>query len=115
VRATGIQSVFTWTDAAGNSRVFLALPTTRVVATNVQTGKTVTHSASGPEKVTFFSDGSATFIATGVTLLNESPETTGGPGLFLVKGRVAQHVDPQGNVNVSRTGTLVDLCAELAA
>lgn len=115
VHATGTQSLFEWTDAAGNSRLFLFLPTTRVVATNVQTGKTVTHSTSGPEKVTFFSDGSARFMATGVTLLNMSPEITGGPGLFLIKGRVVQVLDSQGNVTVSRTGTLVDLCAELAA
>lgn len=103
-----------WTDAAGDFRDFSVLPLHQLVATNVQTGKTITDNISAePGVFTSSSDGSARFVATGVWLWGLNLDT-GALGLFLQKGRYVQEVDLQGNLTSSRTGILVDLCAELA-
>jgi hypothetical protein len=56
-----------------------------------------------------------TVVGTGGWGWPRNPDNLSQLGIFVTDGRFVEVVDSQGNVTVSRTGRLRDMCAELAA
>src|SRR6266705_1379515 len=88
IHQTGTIVDISYTDAEGVLHDFQAFPQGKQVMTNLDTGKTITVNIAGPGTFTVNPDGSFTLVGRGTWSWNS---------------------------NLTRTGHLVDLCAELAA
>ena len=80
----------------------------RLLETFTGNGKVVTFNGSGPGTITFFPDHSITAIFQGLTV--RVPRAL--DGLWVYTGRVS--VDPATGNILSHSGTIRDICAELA-
>jgi hypothetical protein len=97
--------LFTFSDGR-----LLSVGALTVTATNLDGGKSAALDLSGSQTVTFNSDGSTDFSTTGGTLF--IPPFAGSSTLTLLKGRLAETFDSEGNVvSVRLAGTTTDLCA----
>jgi hypothetical protein len=109
--------ITTFTDREGN---FVAqnfhFPDNKTVFTNLDDpDKSVTVSTTGPAFFRLDPDGSATFEITGRSPWGGHPITE-APGIFLIEGRILATFDAEGNrTSIDFTGTVVDLCAQLAS
>ncbi len=82
--------------------------------TNLSTGASRTYSVNGPLRVIFHDDGSLTLISHGRILWTFFEQDAGGPGLFVLVGRVVMEVGADGfGTSVSRAPRIVDVCADL--
>jgi hypothetical protein len=114
VHQTGFIIVIQWVDADGSLRRFEAYPEVTATFTNQSTGQSVTVNLAGPAHITEGADGSFTLIGTGNWGFNHHPDTD-EPGIFVLSGRFVFSIDAQGNESLSSVGSVVDLCAQLAA
>jgi hypothetical protein len=105
----------TFTDKAGNPVKLLAVfPGNTLTVTNLDTDKSITRPATGSFQLRAEPDVSATAMVTGHGVWLGHP-VTGEPGLWYQTGRVSATIDADGNTtSVKATGTLSDLCLELA-
>lgn len=105
----------TFFDNAGNPfRLRGAFPANRSTFTNLDTGKSITVAATGSFHRTFAPDGTSFAMVTGTGAWLGNP-VTGEPGIWFQRGRVSATLDPDGNpTSVNSTGTLVNLCFQLA-
>jgi hypothetical protein len=104
-------------DSAGNFRDISEVQLSVEVLTNVQTGKTIRVNISGGGKFTGNVNAAGFTVAgtgTGAWGWPRNPDNPTELGIFVTNGRFVETVDSQGNVTVSRTGRLRDMCAELA-
>jgi len=113
IEAKGFLVHITWVDPDGTQRGIDAAPQAKWVLTNHDTDKTITVNIAGPDKFTVNPDGSFKFAGTGTWGWTANLDT-GAPGLFLTEGRFVFELDSAGTLSFSRTGRMVDLCAELA-
>jgi hypothetical protein len=106
----------TFNDKAGNPVKLLGVfPGNTLTLTNLDTDKSITRGATGSFQLRAERDGSATGMVTGQGMWLGHP-VTGEPGLWYQTGRVSATVDADGNmISTKATGTLVDLCLELAS
>lgn len=105
----------TFFDNAGNPfRLRGAFPANRSTFTNLDTGKSITVGSTGSFHRTFAPDGTSFAMVTGEGAWLGNP-VTGEPGIWFQRGRVSATLDADGNpTSVNATGTLVNLCSELA-
>jgi hypothetical protein len=105
----------TFTDRAGNIVKLLGVfPGHRVTLTNLHTGKSITVGATGSFKLKAEPDGSGSAMVTGQGIWPGNP-ITGESGIWYQSGRVSTTWDAEGNTtSLNSTGTLVDLCPQLA-
>jgi hypothetical protein len=114
VDATGTLVRISYTDQLGNLQRFDAAPEYKSTLTNLVTGKRIVIANSGPGRYTFGADGSLTQVGTGVwSFLTRNPVTL-EPGLFFTKGRFVLSRSASGVRTFTLTGTIIDMCAELA-
>lgn len=113
VDQTGYVVRITWTAEDGSVRVKEAYPQYKSTFTNPATGKSITVNIAGPAHISERADGSFSLTGTGSWFWPFHPDT-GAPGLFLTSGRFVFSVDSEGNESFTRTGRIVDLCAQLA-
>jgi hypothetical protein len=106
----------TFTDRAGNPVKLLSqFPGNTLTLTNLDTGRSITRGATGSFQLRAERDGSATGMVTGHGVWLGHP-VTGEPGLWFQTGRVSATLDADGNTtSIKATGTLIDLCLELAS
>jgi hypothetical protein len=106
----------TFTDRAGNRvKQFGHFPGNTLTLTNLDTGKSITRGTTGSFQLRAERDGSATGMVTDHGVWLGHP-VTGDPGLWYQTGRVSATLDANGNTSSSKaTGTLIDLCLELAS
>ena len=113
VQGTGTLIDITYTDSQGAFHDFEAFPQGTQVMTNVATGKTITLNVAGPGKFTFNPDGSVQEVILGSSSFVIDPDNVAVVGWFLTNGKVVVSIDPLGNLTITRTGTLTNLCNEL--
>jgi hypothetical protein len=89
-------------------------PGFRWILTNLDTGETFTAIIPGPLMLRFNADGTTTFKGTGPWGWGPTHPGTGEPGIFLLRGKISQFIDADGNVTSSFTGHTVNLCEQLA-
>jgi len=82
--------------------------------TNMNTGASVTVTEAGSLNITNRSDGSGFFHETGRSLSVVGSPLTGEPGIFVQNGDFLATWDAAGETSFKLTGSLVDLCSELA-
>jgi hypothetical protein len=106
----------TFTDKAGNPvKLIGVFPGNTLTLTNLDTGTSITVSATGSFQLRLNPDGSAAGKVTGHGAWLSNP-VTGEPGIWYQSGQVTATIDEEGNTtSVSNAGTLVDLCPRLAA
>jgi hypothetical protein len=78
----------------------------RLLETFTGNGKVLSFNGSGPGTITFFTDGSVSAVFQGLTVRVRAN------GLWVYTGRVS--VDPATGNILSHSGTIRDICAELA-
>jgi hypothetical protein len=84
--------------------------------TNVTTGESRTLNVSGPLALWFNEDGSGRLIGRGPLIFFLFEGDVGGPGIVYTKGRVEGTFDENFLLtSFSRSGSITDLCAALAA
>ena len=107
----------TFTDRAGNPvKLIGVFPGNTVTLTNLDTGTSVTLGATGSFQLRVERDGSAIAMVTGQGAWPTGNPVTGEPGIWYQSGRVSATFDAEGNMtSVSNSGTLVNLCAQLAS
>ena len=106
----------TFTDRAGNPVKLLGVfPGNTITLTNLDTGTFVTLPATGSFQLRAERDGGASAKVTGHGAWPDGNPVTGEPGIWYQSGTVRATFDADGNLtSVSNTGTLVDLCTQLA-
>jgi hypothetical protein len=114
VHQTGFIIVIQWVAADGSLRRFEAYPEVRATFTNPSTGQSLTVNLAGTAHITEGADGSFTLVGTGNWGFNHDPNGD-EPGIFLLSGRFVFSIDAQGNESLSSVGSVVNLCAQLAA
>ena len=114
VQQTGFILVIEWVDEDGTLRRFEAYPQLKVTYTNPSTGESITANVAGPAHITESPDGSFTLVGTGNWGFSFHPETD-EPGIFVISGRFVFSIDAEGNESFRFVGSVVDICAELAA
>jgi hypothetical protein len=107
----------TFTDRAGNPiKQIGVFPGNTVTLTNLDTGVSITLSATGSFQVRAEPDGGASAMVTGHGAWPDGNPVTGEPGIWYQSGAVRATFDANGNLtSVSNTGTLVNLCPQLAS
>jgi hypothetical protein len=107
----------TFTDRAGNPvKQIGVFPGNTVTLTNLDTGTSVTLPATGSFQLRAEGDGGASAKVTGHGAWPNGNPVTGEPGVWYQSGTVRATFDASGNLtSVSNTGTLVDLCPQLAS
>jgi hypothetical protein len=113
IETTGFIVQIRWVDPQGNVRGIDAAPEAKQTLTNLETSESIRLNIAGPSQFTFNADGSFRFVGTGTWSWTNNPDTL-EQGLFLTEGRFVAALDSAGNFSFSRTGNLVDLCAQLA-
>src|SRR5215510_2345254 len=105
----------TFTDRSGNDRKLLGVfPGNTLTLTNLDTNRSITRPATGSFQLRGHADGSASAKVTGHGPWFPNP-VTGESGIWYQSGQVSAEFDPDGNMtSVESTGTLVDLCPQLA-
>ena len=104
----------TFTSKAGNIRLLGVFPGNTLTLTNLDAGKSITVGATGSFHLTLQADGSGSAMVTGQGAWPDGNPVTGEPGIWYQSGRVMFTRDAEGNVTVESTGTLVNLCGQLA-
>jgi hypothetical protein len=107
----------TFTDRAGNPvKLIGVFPGNTVTLTNLDTGNSITLGATGSFQLRVERDGSAIAMVTGLGAWVTGNPVTGEPGIWYQRGRVSATFDAEGNMtSVSNSGTLVNLCLQLAS
>jgi len=107
----------TFTDRAGNPvKQIGVFPGNTVTLTNIDTGTSVTLPATGSFQLRAERDGGASAQVLGHGAWPNGNPVTGEPGIWYQSGAVRATFDADGNLtSVSNTGTLVNLCSQLAA
>jgi hypothetical protein len=107
----------TFTDRAGNPRKLIGVfPGNTVTLTNLDTGTSVTLPATGSFQLRAERDGSASVQVTGHGAWPDGNPVTGEPGIWYQSGRVHATFDAEGNMtSITNSGTLVNLCLQLAS
>jgi len=105
----------TFTNRAGDPVKLLGVfPGNTLTLTNVGTGRSITLAATGSFQLRLHPDGSASAKVTGHGPWFPNP-VTGETGIWYQSGQVSAEFDADGNMtSVRNTGTLVDLCPQLA-
>jgi hypothetical protein len=104
-------------DEQGNQRVVVS-GVYRSVLTNLESGASIRIKTMGSLTYTFRADGTIRSAGHGNTLVGVAATDVSdlGQGLFIVSGQVVHEMDADFNaLSGSVTGTVRDLCAELAA
>lgn len=117
VQQSGIIVDISYTDSQGAFHDFEASPQIKSVMTNVSTGKTITVNFSGPGNFTFNPDGSLEIVGTGNWVWGHDPninQSVEGSGWFHTTGRFIVFIDVSGVETNTLTGTVTNLCSELA-
>lgn len=106
----------TFFDRAGNPRKLRgAFPGNTVTLTNLDTGTSITLGATSSFHLRVERDGSGSAMVTGEGPWFDGNPVTGEPGIWFQHGRVSTTFDAAGNTtSLQSTGTLVDLCPQLA-
>jgi hypothetical protein len=106
----------TFTDRDGNPvKQIGVFPGNTVTLTNLDNGTSVTLPATGSFQLRAERDGGAAAQVTGHGAWVTGNPVTGEPGIWYQSGAVRATFDADGNLtSVSNTGTLVDLCPQLA-
>jgi hypothetical protein len=106
----------TFTDKAGNPVKLLGVfPGNTLTLTNLETSKSITLPATGSFQLRLHPDGSASATVTGHGPWIQNP-VTGETGIWYQSGQVSAQFDADGNMtSIRNTGTLVDLCPQLAS
>ena len=112
----GGEIVTNFTDKAGNLvKQIVVFPANTQTLTNLDSGKSITVSATGSFQGRAHADGSVSFKITGHGTFPSHP-ITGEPGIWYLSGRLFATFDAGGNlVSTGSNGTLVDLCPRLAS
>jgi hypothetical protein len=99
----------------GNGQLIITGKLTERV-TNLETGRSETFRVNGPLRIIPHDDGTATVITHGREFLTLSGSgDVGGPGMFILIGRVVSQVSADGTVtSVSPVPNMIDVCALLA-
>lgn len=111
----GLEIDTTFFDKAGNPvRLLGVFPGLTLTLTNLETGTSITLGATGSFQLTVEPDGSGSAMVTGRGAWPGNP-ITGEPGIWYQSGRVSTTWDADGDTtSLENTGTLVDLCPQLA-
>jgi hypothetical protein len=106
----------TFTDRAGNPVKLLGVfPGNTLTLTNLESGKAITVLGDGSFHAQLKRDGSGFILVTGHGASFPNP-ITGEPGIWYLSGRLSATFDAEGNMtSADSTGTLVDLCPQLAS
>jgi hypothetical protein len=106
----------TFTDRDGNPvKQIGVFPGNTVTLTNLDTGTSVTLPATGSFQLRAERDGGASAQVTGHGAWPNGNPVTGELGIWYQSGAVRAVFDAAGNlISVSNTGTLVNLCLQLA-
>lgn len=107
----------TFTDRAGNPIKLLGVfPGNTLTLTNLDTGNSITVGATGSFHLRVEPDGSGSAMVTGQGAWPDGNPITGESGIWYQSGRVSTTFDAEGNTTSLRsTGTLVNLCTQLAS
>jgi hypothetical protein len=107
----------TFTDRAGNPVKLLGVfPGNTVTLTNLDKGTSITLPATGSFQLRAERDGGASVKVTGHGAWPNGNPVTGEPGIWYQSGQVSATFDAEGNLmSISNTGTLVNLCPQLAS
>jgi hypothetical protein len=106
----------TFTDRAGNPvKQIGVFPGNTVTLTNLDSGTSVTLPATGSFQVRAERDGGARIQVLGHGVWPNGNPVTGEAGIWFQSGAVRATFDADGNLtSVSSTGSLVNLCGQLA-
>jgi hypothetical protein len=106
----------TFYDKAGNPVALLGVfPGNTLTLTNLETATSITLGAAGSFHLRVEPDGSGSAMVTGQGAWPGNP-ITGEPGIWYQSGRVSTSWDAEGTTtSLESSGTLVDLCPQLAA
>ena len=107
----------TFTDRAGNPiKLIGVFPGNTLTLTNLDTGTSITLGATGSFHLRAERDGSLSAMVTGQGAWPDGNPITGEPGIWYQSGRVSATFDAEGNMtSIDSTGTLVNLCTQLAS
>lgn len=107
----------TFTDRTGNPiRLLGVFPGNTVTLTNVVTSRSITLGATGSFQLRVEQDGSGSAMVTGKGAWPDGNPVTGEQGIWYQNGRVSVTFDAAGNTtSLKSTGTLVNLCDQLAS
>jgi hypothetical protein len=96
-------------------RLLGVFPGNMLTLTNQETGTSITLGATGSFQLRVELDGSGSAMVTGQGVWPGNP-ITGEPGIWYQSGRVSTSWDTGGNTtSLTSTGTLVDLCLQIAS
>ena len=111
----GLEINTTFFEKAGNPvRLLGVFPGHTLTLTNPETGTSITLGAAGAFQLEVEPDASGSAMVTGQGAWPGNP-VTGEPGIWYQSGRVSTSWDAQGNTtSLESSGTLVDLCPQLA-
>ena len=106
----------TFSDRAGNPvKQIGVFPGNTVTLTNLDTNSSVTLPATGSFQLRAEPDGGASAKVTGHGAWPDGNPVTGETGIWYQSGQVHATFDADGNLtSVGNTGTLVNLCSQLA-
>ena len=106
----------TFTDKTGNPvKLIGVFPGNTLTLTNLVTGKSLVLGATGSFQLRMNPDGSGSGMVTGHGAWPDGNPVTGEPGIWYQSGRVSATFDADGNTtSIKSSGTLVDLCPQLA-
>jgi hypothetical protein len=107
----------TFFDKANNPVKLLGVfPGNTLTLTNLDTGKSITLGATASFHARLEHDGSEIDMVTGQGPWVTGNPITGDPGIWYQDGRVSATFDAEGNTtSINSSGTLVNLCPQLAA
>ena len=107
----------TFPDRAGNPvKQIGTFPGNTVTLTNLDSGTSVTLPATGSFQLRAERDGGASAKVTGHGAWPDGNPVTGEPGIWYQSGQVSATFDAAGNLtSVGNTGTLINLCPQLAS
>jgi len=107
----------TFTDRVGNPvKLIGVFPGNTLTLTNLDTGESITLGATGSFQLRVEADGSGSGMVTGQGAWPDGNPITGEPGIWYQNGRVSATFDAEGNTtSIRSTGTLVNLCTQLAS
>jgi hypothetical protein len=107
----------TFTDTAGNPvKQIGVFPGNTVTLTNLDTDASVTLPATGSFQLRAQRDGGASAKVTGHGAWIDGNPVTGEPGIWYQSGQVSATFNADGNLaSVGNSGTLVNLCGQLAS
>ena len=113
----GFEINTTFTDRAGNPvRLLGVFPGQTLTLTNLDTGESISLAAGGSFQLRAEPDGSASAMVTGNGAWPTGNPVTGEAGIWYQSGRVSATFDADGNMtSVKNTGSLVNLCVQLAS